>query len=117
METTETTRQQKVGRQIQRDISEIFQKECSGLAAGALVSVTVVRMSPDFSLAKVYLSVFPFEKSRETLKKIQDNAWAVRMALGRRIRHQLKNVPEVAFFLDDSLEYAEHIEEVFQKVK
>ncbi len=109
METMESTRQQKVGSQIKTDISDILIKEAADFVRGAMVSVTVVRMSPDFSLAKVYVSVFPFDKSTEILKNLKTNAWVVRKALGTRMRHQIKHIPEVAFFLDDSLEYVENI--------
>lgn len=109
MEVKESTRQQKVGSQIKTDISDILIKEAADFVRGAMVSVTVVRMSPDFSLAKVYVSVFPFDKSDEILKNLKTNAWAVRKALGTRMRHQIKHIPEVAFFLDDSLEYVENI--------
>lgn len=105
----ESTRQQKVGSQIKTDISDILIKEAADFVRGAMVSVTVVRMSPDFSLAKVYVSVFPFDKSEQILKNLKTNAWAVRKALGTRMRHQIKHIPEVAFFLDDSLEYVENI--------
>ena len=74
----ESTRQQKIGRQIQRDISEIFSKEAASLLCGAMVSVTLVRMSPDFELAKIYLSIFPFEKHAEVMASLQENDWLIR---------------------------------------
>lgn len=113
-ETIESTRSSKLSRQIQRDISDIFQKEARGLVQGALVSVTVVRMSPDFALAKVYLSVFPFSKSKEIMDKVKEGAWSVRKELAKKMKNQIKSIPEVAFFLDDSMEYAENIESVLK---
>lgn len=110
----ESTRSLKISKQIQKDISEIFQKECSFLVIGAMVSVTVVRMSPDFALAKVYLSIFPFDKSEAIMLKMREHAWQVRMALGKRMKNQIKSIPEVAFFLDDSMEYAENIDQIFK---
>ena len=101
----ESTRQQKIGRQIQRDISEIFSKEAASLLCGAMVSVTLVRMSPDLELAKVYLSVFPFEKHTAVMESLEKNNWLVRKALGTRVKHQLRHVPELVFRVDDSLEY------------
>jgi ribosome-binding factor A len=106
---SETTRQQKVARQIQRDVSDIFVREGAHLIRGSMVSVTVVRMSPDLSFAKIYLSVFPFEAGRKVMAALNDNAWLVRRALGTRIRNQLRQVPEIAFAQDDSLEYIENI--------
>ena len=87
----ETTRQQKIAKQIQKDVAEIFQKEGAGIVRGALVTVTAVRISPE--------------------------NWFIRRALGQRIRNQVKNVPELQFFLDDSLEYIEHIEEALKHDK
>lgn len=105
----ETTRQQKIARQIQKDVAEIFQKEGAPIVRGSLVTVTAVRVSPDFSYAKIYVSIFPFERSGEVMQALEHNIRLVRGALGQRIRNQLKNVPEIQFFLDDSLEYIEHM--------
>ncbi len=106
----ETTRQQKIAKQIQKDVAEIFQKEGASIVRGSLVTVTAVRISPDFGYAKIYLSIFPFEKNAEVMAEIERQNWFVRRALGQRIRNQIKNIPELQFFLDDSLEYIENIE-------
>ena len=103
----ETTRQQKIAKQIQKDVAEIFQKEGAGIVRGA----------PDFGYAKVYVSIFPFDRSAATMKEIEHQNWFIRRALGQRIRNQVKNVPELQFFLDDSLEYIEHIEEALKHDK
>ena len=110
----ETTRQQKVARQIQKDISDIFTKEAATLLKGTMVSVTMVRVSPDLSFAKIYLSIFPFEKNKEVMNTLEKNNWLIRKALGTRIRNQLKQVPEIAFHLDDSLEYIENIDNLLK---
>lgn len=107
----------KLSKQIQRDISDIFIKDAAHLVKGKLVSVTVVRMSTDLSLAKVYLSVFPFENHKEVIEAIQAQAWSLRMLLAKRMKNQIKSIPEVAFFLDDSMEYAEGIDSVLSKIK
>ncbi len=112
--TMETTRQQKIAKQIQKDVAEIFQKEGAALVRGLLVTVTGVRVSPDFGYAKIYVSVFPFDRSAELMKTLEHQNWFVRRALGQRLRNQLKNVPEIQFFLDDSLEYIEHIEQALK---
>lgn len=112
--TMETTRQQKIAKQIQKDVAEIFQKEGVALVRGLLVTVTGVRVSPDFGYAKIYISVFPFDRSAELMKTLEHQNWFVRRALGQRLRNQLKNVPEIQFFLDDSLEYIEHIEQALK---
>ena len=106
----ETTRQQKIARQIQRDVAEIFRKEAAPALLGTLVTVTAVRVSPAFGYAKIYVSVFPFERSGEVMSSLEVSTRLVRGALGQRIRNQLRNVPEIQFFLDDSLEYVEQID-------
>lgn len=110
----ESKRQQKVARQIQKDISDILTKEALELVRGVMVTVTAVRMSPDLGYAKIYLSVFPFDRSAEVMNQVQANEWMIRKALGARIRNQLKGVPELTFFLDDSLEYIENIDNLLK---
>lgn len=113
-QTMETTRQQKVGRQIQKDISDIFLKEAAGIFPGSMVTVTAVRMTPDLGMARIYLSVFPFEKKDGVLEAARKNNWLIRKSLGTRVRNQLKLVPELEFFIDDSLEYIENIENLLK---
>lgn len=103
-------RQEKIERQIQRDVAEIFQKEAADILRGILVTVTGVRVSPDFSYAKIYVSIFPFEKSAVVMADLKQQNWFIRRALGQRLRNQLKSIPELEFFLDDSLEYIEKID-------
>ncbi len=115
METTETTRQQKISKQIQRDIAEILQKDYREHFKGMLLTVTAVRVSPDFSYSKIYISVFPFDKSEVVLATLKHENWAIRKALGSRVKHQLKCVPEIDFFIDDSLEYIENIDKAINR--
>ena len=115
MEAVQTTRQQKISRQIQRDIAEILQKEGQGIGQGAMVTVTTVRISPDFAYAKVYFSIFPFSRNQEVMASLEKNNWFIRRELGKRIRNQLKIVPELQFFLDDSLEYIENIDTLLKE--
>ena len=82
---------------------------------GLLVSVSVVRISPDMSYARAYLSVFPSERAEEIVKNINDNMKAIRYELGTRVRYQLRIIPELRFFVDDSLDYAAHIDELLKK--
>lgn len=111
----ENTRQQKIAKQIQKDIADIFQKEAAATVKGSLVTVTEVRVSPDFNYAKVYVSIFPFDHSEQVMKAVEKDNWLIRKALGSKVRFQLKNVPELQFFLDDSLEYIEHIDEALKR--
>lgn len=109
----ETTRQNKIARLIQKELSEIFLLQTKAMN-GILVSVSVVRISPDMSVARVYLSVFPSEKSREIVKNINENMKSIRYELGTRVRHQLRIIPELKFFVDDSLDYAEKIDQLLK---
>lgn len=111
----ETTRQQKIAKQIQKDVSEIFQKEGAAIVRGTLVTVTGVRVSPDFSYAKIYVSIFPFDQSGAVMERLEHQNRFIRGALGQRMRNQLKNIPEIQFFLDDTLEYIEHIEQALKE--
>lgn len=110
----ETTRQNKIARLIQKELSDIFLLQTKAMH-GVLVSVSVVRISPDMSCARVYLSVFPSERSEEIVKNINDNMKSIRFELGNRVRHQLRIIPELKFFVDDSLDYAAHIDELLKK--
>ena len=105
----ETTRQNKIARLIQKDLSTIFQEE-TRKTHGVLVSVSIVRISPDLSIAKAYLSIFPSERAQELLDNINSQAGAIRYKLGTLERHQLRIIPELKFFLDDSLDYIENID-------
>lgn len=114
MEST-NTRQQKIAKQIQRDIAEIFQREQAATLRGTLVTVTTVRVSPDLAYAKIYVSIFPFERAQATLAAIEGQNKAIRGALGNRMRNQVKSIPELQFFIDDSLEYIENIDSLLKK--
>ena len=110
----ETTRQNKIARLIQKELSEIFLLQTKSMP-GVLVSVSIVRISPDMSYARVYLSVFPSGRSEEIVKNINTNMKSIRFELGNRVRHQLRIIPELKFFVDDSLDYAEKIDELLKK--
>jgi ribosome-binding factor A len=110
----ESTRQKKVSRLIQKEIADIFLKERSELAHGRILSVTKVRISPDLSFAKIYISIFPSTGQEEFIKSIQDNSPKLRFEMGRKIGRQLRIVPEIAFFIDDSLDYIDNIEKLLK---
>ena len=110
----ETTRQKKVGRQIQKDMAEILLQKSSSILPGALISVSRVRMSPDLSYAKVFLSVFPLHDTSAFLKSLGQQSSDIRNDLGRRVRHQFRIVPELSFYIDDSLDYAENIDRLLR---
>lgn len=109
----ESTRQSKIARLIQKELSEIFLLQAKSMN-GVLVSVTSVRVSPDLSIARAYISVFPSERGGEIVKNLTGNMRAIRFELGGRLRHQLRIIPELKFFLDDSLDYLERIDELLK---
>jgi len=109
----ENTRLNKINRLLQKELGDIFQKQTQGMP-GTLVSVSSVRVSPDLSVAKAYLSIFPSEKGAELLDIIRTNTKAVRYDLGQRVRMQLRKIPELSFFIDDSLDYIEKIDNLLK---
>lgn len=106
----ESQRQKKVSGVIQRDLAEIFQREITGkFSKSPMITVTRVVVSKDLSVAKVALSIFGTEDKSEFLEEIKAESSEIRFLLGKRIRHQLRIVPELHFYLDDSLDYIDHI--------
>jgi ribosome-binding factor A len=109
------TRQNKVARLIQKELGDIFQKESREYWGGKMISVTVVRITPDLSIAKVYLSIYPAQRDKDPLFKVNENQSRLRHELGNRVRHQLRIIPELIFYVDDSLDYLENIEKLLKK--
>lgn len=109
-----STRQQKIARLIQKELSDMFQQQTK-LTKGLLVSVSGVRVSSDMQNASVYLSVFPSDNAAEVVKNVNDNVKSLRYDFAQRVRFQLRVIPEFRFFLDDSLDYMEHIDELLKK--
>ena len=110
----ESTRQNKIARLIQKDLSNIFQAQ-TRKTRGVLVSVSIVRVSPDLSVAKAYLSIYPSARAQEILDNINAQAGKIRYELGTLERHQLRIIPELKFFIDDSLDYIENIDNLLKK--
>ena len=110
----ESTRQKKVSRQLQKDLSEIFQLEGRTLFGTSFVSVTVVRVSTDLSVARAYLSIFGEGNKDELLVEINQMSYVIRKKLAARVRNQMRKVPELKFFLDDSVDYAQNIESLLK---
>lgn len=111
----DSVRQNKLARLVQKEISDILISKSKELFLGTLITVTVVRVSSDFSLAKIYISIFPTDKTKEILKMINENKKAIRNLLGQKIKNQVRIIPELAFFIDDSLDYANRIDELLKK--
>lgn len=110
----ESTRQAKIARLLQKELSEIFRRQTAALG-GVIVSVSAVRVSPDLSVARGYLSIFPSNRSEEILTNINNSAKSIRYELAKIVRHQLRKMPELTFLIDDSLDYIEHIDNLLKQ--
>lgn len=108
------TRQNKIARLLQKELAEIFQSQ-TRMMRDVMVSVTRVKVSPDLSICTAHLSIFPSNKGEELLRNINANEKSVRYELGKRIRNQVRIIPELRFFIDDSLDYIERIDELLKK--
>jgi ribosome-binding factor A len=108
------TRQNRIARLLQKELSVIFQEQTRQMH-GVMVSVTRVKVSPDLSICTAHLSIFPSERGEEILANIEQNVKAVRYTLGQRVRNQLRIIPELRFFIDDSLDYIDRIDQLLKK--
>ena len=115
MDKPASTRQLKVARELQRDLAEIIRGKGMAMFAGSLVTVSEVRVSPDLSIARAFVSIFPSDKAGQVLEILEESKRAIRGELGRKVASQLRIVPELDFLLDSSLDYAEHIDELLTK--
>lgn len=110
----ESTRQQKVARLLQKDLAGYFQRNAAKFL-GKMISVTTVRVSPDLSFAKVFISVFPTQDRDDALAAVRAGASETRFEMGKLMRHQLRKIPEFAFEIDDSLDYIDNINNLLKK--
>ena len=111
----ESTRQKKVARLVLKELSQIFNIESNNILGSIMISITAVRISPDLGYANIYLSVFPVTDPEDALDKIKKNGSLLRKKLGIAVRNQLRVVPELNFYIDDSAEYAEQIDNLLKK--
>ncbi|MFT5858546.1 MAG: ribosome-binding factor A [Flavobacteriaceae bacterium] len=107
-------RQSRIEEVVREELSMYFQRNAREICLGAMVTVTVVRVTPDLSLARIYLSVFAGPDKAEVLKSIQSNASKIRGEVGRRLKN-MKKIPELTFHIDDSLDYALEIDALLKK--
>jgi ribosome-binding factor A len=112
--TMNSIRQDKVGMLVQKELSTYFQQNARTICLGAMVTVTKVRVSSDLSVAKIYLSVFAGPDKNEVLKNLKENVWTIRHFLANSVKHQMRKTPELVFYLDDSLDYAEKIDSLLK---
>jgi ribosome-binding factor A len=113
----ENTRQQKISRLLQQEMGKIFQQETKSIFGSTMITVTEVRISPDLSVAKVWVSIMPLggAKKEDVMTAIKDNTSDLRRRLGMRVGKQVRIIPQLTFFLDDSLDYIQNIERLLKQ--
>jgi ribosome-binding factor A len=113
----ESKRQKQVGKLIQQEMSDIFQREGVNVINGGMVSIAKVSVTPDLMEARIYLSLFQIKEPKALLKDIKERTGEWRNLLGQRVKHQLRRIPELQFFVDDTLDYVFKMEELFKEIK
>ncbi|MES2429879.1 MAG: 30S ribosome-binding factor RbfA [Bacteroidota bacterium] len=117
MATTETKRQKQVAGLINEELNDIFRRMGLTMMDGGMISLASVKITPDLYEAKVYLSMFQIKDTQATLHKFEEKNKEIRKELGTRVRHQLRSIPMLKFFIDDTLDYVFKMEELFEKIK
>lgn len=113
----EGKRQKQVAGLLYEEFNEIFQRLGLGMMDGGMVSISSVKVTPDLLEARIYLSFFQIKDAEAALKKIEDRAWEIKKALTAKVKNQLRRIPELKFFADDTLEHVFKMEELFKKIK
>ena len=115
--TTETKRQKQVAGLINEELNDIFRRMNLLMMDGGMISISNVKITPDLFEARVYLSMFQIKDTQSALLKFDEKSKEIRKELGTRVRHQLRSLPELKFFIDDTLDYVFKMEELFEKIK
>ncbi len=113
----ESVRQQKIAKLVQHTISDILLREGSTYAPGGMITVTQVRMTPDLLVARIYLSIFKSDTPQNVMKLFKEHRGELRKKLGDKLRFQLRRIPEMEFFLDETLDEVFRLEEIFRQIK
>ena len=113
----EGKRQKQIGGLIQAEMNDIFQRSGLNMLDGGMVSISSVKITPDLLEARVYLSFFQVKDAKAALKKVEEKGWEIKKELAGRVRHQLRNIPEIKYFKDDTLDHVFKMEELFKKIK
>jgi ribosome-binding factor A len=112
----EGKRQKQVGALLLKELSDIFQRLGLSIVEGALISISEVKVTPDLLEARIYLSIFQGKDTAALMKKIEDRSWEIKKELATRVKHQLRRIPELQYFLDETLDHASKMEELFRKI-
>ena len=113
----EGKRQKQVATVIQKDLNEIFQRLGLSMLNGGMISIASVKITPDLFDARIYLSFFQVTDPQATLNIIQEKAWEIKKELTARVRHQLRSMPQLTFYIDDTLDYVDKMEKLFKEIK
>lgn len=113
----EGKRQKQVAAVLEKDLNEIFQRMGLTMIDGGMVSIAAVKITPDLFDARVYLSFFQVKDAVGTLNKIQEQAWEIKKELTARVRHQLRSMPQLTFYIDDTLDYVDKMDVLFKEIK
>ena len=111
----ETKRQEKIARLVQKEMGLLFQNELSVLAAGGMITVTKAKVTSDLGLAKIYLSMLSIDDTKAVIENINENEMKIRYAFGKKIKNQLRHVPHLKFYEDDSMDYYENIDRLLKE--
>jgi len=113
----EGKRQKMVAGLLNKELSDIFQRLGISMMDGGMISIAGVKITPDLYEARIYLSFFKIDDAHATLKKIEERSWEIKKELTARVRHQLRSMPTLTFFIDDTLDYADKIDKLFKDIK
>jgi len=113
----EGKRQKQIGGLLQQELNDLFQRMGMSMMDGGMVSISSVKVTPDLLEARIYLSLFQVADAEATMKKIEDRAWEVKKELAARVRQQLRRIPELKFYRDDTLDHVFKMEELFKQIK
>jgi ribosome-binding factor A len=113
----EGKRQKQVAAVLEKDLNEIFQRLGLSMMDGGMISISAVKITPDLFDARIYLSFFKVKDPVAALKAIQERSWEIKKELTARVRHQLRSMPQLSFFIDDTLDYADKMEQLFKDIK
>ena len=113
----ENKRQKQIGGLLNEELARIFQLLSLNIVDGGMVSISSVKITPDLLEARIYLSIFNAADRTAALKKIEERAWEIKKELASRVKHQLRRIPELKFFPDDTLDHVFKMEELFRQIK
>lgn len=112
----ESKRQKQVAAVLEKELNDIFQRLGLSMANGGMISISTVKITPDLYEARIYLSFYKIEDQKGALKNIEDRAWEIKRELTARVRHQLRSMPVLHFYLDDTLEYVDKMDQLFKDI-